>query len=203
MMLEITLIKSPIGRPPKHRVTVKTLGLTKMHKTVRLEETELARLLQHAVARANQVLLGYNGQAGELGHQTIEPDGPWCGCGNRGCLETLASGRGIARQAAEGLARKRSDLLERLTHGRIDSVTAQDVVGAVGQYRCDEQWDIVGVVGAVSINMLGEMLRPLALYKWIVIPLLLILVMIYRPRGLVSFKEFNLRKMLAPRGEKV
>ena len=39
MMLEITLIKSPIGRPPKHRVTVKTLGLTKMHKTVRLEET--------------------------------------------------------------------------------------------------------------------------------------------------------------------
>ena len=39
MMLEITLIKSPIGRPPKHRVTVKTLGLTKMHKTVRREET--------------------------------------------------------------------------------------------------------------------------------------------------------------------
>ena len=39
MILEITLIKSPIGRPPKHRTTVKTLGLTKMHKTVRLEET--------------------------------------------------------------------------------------------------------------------------------------------------------------------
>ena len=39
MMLEITLIKSPIGRPPKHRVTVKTLGLTKLNKTVRLKET--------------------------------------------------------------------------------------------------------------------------------------------------------------------
>ncbi len=39
MILEITLIKSPIGRPPKHRVTVKTLGLTKLHKTVRLKET--------------------------------------------------------------------------------------------------------------------------------------------------------------------
>jgi large subunit ribosomal protein L30 len=39
MILEITLIKSPIGRPPKHRTTVKTLGLTKMNKTVRLKET--------------------------------------------------------------------------------------------------------------------------------------------------------------------
>jgi len=39
MILEITLIRSPIGRPPKHRLTVKTLGLTKMNKTVRLKET--------------------------------------------------------------------------------------------------------------------------------------------------------------------
>jgi large subunit ribosomal protein L30 len=39
MILEITLVKSPIGRPPKHRATVKTLGLTKLNKTVRLKET--------------------------------------------------------------------------------------------------------------------------------------------------------------------
>lgn len=39
MILEITLVKSPIGRVPKHRETVKTLGLTRMHKTVRLKET--------------------------------------------------------------------------------------------------------------------------------------------------------------------
>jgi glucokinase len=30
---------------------------------------------------------GHDGTAGEIGHQTIDPDGPWCGCGNRGCLE--------------------------------------------------------------------------------------------------------------------
>ncbi|MCJ7510175.1 MAG: ROK family protein, partial [Dehalococcoidia bacterium] len=34
---------------------------------------------------------GATGVAGELGHMTIEPDGPLCGCGNRGCLEALAS----------------------------------------------------------------------------------------------------------------
>jgi large subunit ribosomal protein L30 len=39
MILEITLIRSPIGRLPKHRTTVKTLGLTKLNKTVRLKET--------------------------------------------------------------------------------------------------------------------------------------------------------------------
>ncbi len=39
MLLEITLRKSPIGRPPEHRVTLKTLGLTRMHKTVRHRET--------------------------------------------------------------------------------------------------------------------------------------------------------------------
>jgi large subunit ribosomal protein L30 len=39
MILEITLIRSPLGRPPKHRITVKTLGLTKLNKTVRLKET--------------------------------------------------------------------------------------------------------------------------------------------------------------------
>ena len=36
------------------------------------------------------------GPAGELGHQTIDPDGPWCGCGNRGCLEAYARADQIA-----------------------------------------------------------------------------------------------------------
>jgi large subunit ribosomal protein L30 len=39
MILEITLKKSPIGRPPKHRLTLKTLGLTRLQKTVRHRET--------------------------------------------------------------------------------------------------------------------------------------------------------------------
>jgi large subunit ribosomal protein L30 len=39
MILEITLIKSPIGRVPQHRKTVQALGLTRMNKTVRVKET--------------------------------------------------------------------------------------------------------------------------------------------------------------------
>ena len=59
---------------------------------------------------------------------------------------------------------------------------------------------VVGsIVGAVSISLLGEALRPLEILKWIVIPLLLIFVMIYRPTGLIAFREFNVQKILQPR----
>ena len=44
----------------------------------------------------NQVIQGYRGQAGELGHQTIDPDGPWCGCGNRGCVEAYCRADQVA-----------------------------------------------------------------------------------------------------------
>jgi branched-chain amino acid transport system permease protein len=52
------------------------------------------------------------------------------------------------------------------------------------------------IVGAVSISVLGEALRPLELFKWIIIPLILILVMIFRPHGLISFTELDAKKIL-------
>jgi len=55
------------------------------------------------------------------------------------------------------------------------------------------------IVGACGISLLGEALRPLELYKWIIIPLLLILVMIFRPTGLIAFKEFNVKKLIQPK----
>ncbi len=58
------------------------------------------------------------------------------------------------------------------------------------------------ILGAVSLNLLGEALRPLEIYKWIIIPLLLILVMIYRPAGLIAFREFDVRALVSPRGKK-
>jgi branched-chain amino acid transport system permease protein len=55
------------------------------------------------------------------------------------------------------------------------------------------------IVGAVSLSLLGEALRPLEIFKWIIIPLLLILVMIYRPTGLIAFKEFDVKKLITPK----
>jgi glucokinase len=39
------------------------------------------------------------GHAGEIGHTTVDPDGPRCGCGNRGCLDRMASAEAIAADA--------------------------------------------------------------------------------------------------------
>lgn len=55
------------------------------------------------------------------------------------------------------------------------------------------------IVGAVSINLLGEALRPLEIYKWLVIPLLLIIVMIRRPTGLISFTKFDFTTIIKPK----
>lgn len=57
------------------------------------------------------------------------------------------------------------------------------------------------IVGAVSISVLGEALRPLELFKWIIIPLILILVMIFRPLGLISFTELNVKKLMRPKNK--
>ena len=55
------------------------------------------------------------------------------------------------------------------------------------------------IVGAVGYSLLSEALRPLELFKWIIIPLLLILVMIFRPTGLIAFKEFNVLNLIRPK----
>ena len=47
-----------------------------------------------------QLLHGHSGGAGEIGHMTIDVDGPYCGCGKRGCLESMASRLAIASQVA-------------------------------------------------------------------------------------------------------
>jgi glucokinase len=48
-----------------------------------------------------EILHGWRGTAGEFGHTIIDPDGPLCNCGGRGCLESLVSGPAIAARAAQ------------------------------------------------------------------------------------------------------
>lgn len=52
-----------------------------------------------------KLLHGFSGAAGEVGHITVERDGPLCGCGKRGCLEAMASRLAIAKEVATLAAR--------------------------------------------------------------------------------------------------
>lgn len=59
-----------------------------------------------------KILRGQRNSAGEVGHQTILPDGPLCNCGNRGCLEALASGTAIAKRAKEAILNNEDTILK-------------------------------------------------------------------------------------------
>ncbi|MEE9512663.1 MAG: branched-chain amino acid ABC transporter permease, partial [Anaerolineales bacterium] len=55
------------------------------------------------------------------------------------------------------------------------------------------------VVGAIGFNLLSEALRPLEILKWIIIPIMLILLMIYRPTGLIAFTELDPIALVKPK----
>jgi glucokinase len=77
-----------------------------------------------------KLLLGSQGFAGELGHVVIDADGYRCNCGNVGCLEAVASGTALAREAATIVAGKRETKIAKLAKGDPANVTAKMVVEA-------------------------------------------------------------------------
>jgi glucokinase len=64
------------------------------------------------------LMRGVQGAGGELGHMTIHATGPRCGCGNRGCLESLASGTAITRRAREVAAERPDSALGKIARER-------------------------------------------------------------------------------------
>ncbi|MCX6069008.1 MAG: ROK family protein [Chloroflexi bacterium] len=73
-----------------------------------------------------------SGLAGELGHYLVEPDGPQCSCGRKGCLESVCSGWAIARDGRAALAKNPAGCptLARLSQNKPEAVTAAMVFGA-------------------------------------------------------------------------
>jgi glucokinase len=62
------------------------------------------------IISGGRLVRGAHGFAAEIGHFIVEPGGPWCGCGNRGCWEQVASGQALDRAAREA-AQSRPDSL--------------------------------------------------------------------------------------------
>jgi len=119
---------------------------------------------------------GANGCAGEFGHMTIDPDGPKCACGRKGCWEALASGSAIAREARRRLnAGEKSLLNHKKTPRAVTAETvgeaanngdrlALEVITTAGQYLGIGLANIINifnpemiVVGG-GVSNLGEML---------------------------------------------
>jgi glucokinase len=76
---------------------------------------------------------GTNGCAGEFGHMTIVANGPQCHCGNFGCLEALASGWAIAKQAVTRINQGESSSITGLIDDRLENITTETVATAARQ----------------------------------------------------------------------
>lgn len=77
-----------------------------------------------------RIYRGHRGSAGELGHITIDENGPFCVCGNRGCLETLAAAHAIVADAQHGVSlAHKLDAHDMVSHPHVEK-ESQNLQGA-------------------------------------------------------------------------
>ncbi len=105
---------------------------------------------------------GVGGVAGEIGHVTLLPNGPLCNCGNRGCLESLASGTAIAREARERVARGTPTLMADMAKGDPRRITAKLVAEAASQGDAEAQHILSEAMNYLGIGManLANLFNP-------------------------------------------
>jgi len=100
--------------------------------------------------------LGRLGAAGELGHQTIVPDGPRCSCGSRGCLEMLASGTAIAGEGVRLMRSGQAPKLYEIAGGddRRVSAATMDQAARAGDAPVADALERVGrYIGIAAANL--------------------------------------------------
>jgi glucokinase len=108
-----------------------------------------------------RIFHGFSGAAGEIGHMTVEVDGPFCGCGKRGCLEAVASRVAIAKEVAALAAREDAPFIQDKTKGRIDKIKSGVLAEAVDKDEAMVEAVVrraayyVGVAAGNLINILS------------------------------------------------
>jgi predicted NBD/HSP70 family sugar kinase len=83
-----------------------------------------------ALVIGEEVYTGAYGTSGELGHSVVEKDGPLCKCSNSGCLEAVASGEAIARQAQMIIVHHGNSKIAKLCGGDAAKIDARMVFEA-------------------------------------------------------------------------
>lgn len=102
---------------------------------------------------------GSRGAAGEIGHIPVDPFGPVCSCGQRGCLESIASGSAIARQWPTTHPRPVQELFKAASDGNalaldVKQRFVENVASAVRALVLTIDVDVVVIGGGIS--SLGE-----------------------------------------------
>jgi len=103
---------------------------------------------------------GARGFAGEIGHIVLDPGGPRCGCGGRGCLEALASGLALARRARKLLDTGRAPILREIVGDR--EPTGEDLFEAAkrGEVAAEAEVRNAGYLLGLGLASLLNVLNP-------------------------------------------
>lgn len=109
-----------------------------------------------------KVYTGFTGSAGEIGHITVEPNGPRCRCGNFGCLERLVGAEYIVERAVRRLRGPGADsILPKMANGRLGSLTPKLITEAARQgdgAAKEVLWEVgeyLGIVFSGLVNFLN------------------------------------------------
>jgi len=110
----------------------------------------------------NRLIIGRRGLGAEVGHMTVEAHGPVCNCGNIGCLEAMASGTALARQAREIVAAGIRTRIADLVDGDLKRISAKIVHDAAvdGDPVAVDLWRKAGVYLGVGIVNLMYLFGP-------------------------------------------
>ena len=109
-----------------------------------------------------RVRRGANGFAGEIGHMVVDPNGPPCSCGRRGCWERYASGSGLGRLAREAALAGRLESVVRRAGGDPESVRSEHVtaLAAEGDPAAAKVLAEMGWWLALGLANLADLLDP-------------------------------------------
>ncbi|MDO8687541.1 MAG: ROK family protein [Dehalococcoidales bacterium] len=105
-----------------------------------------------------QLYSGSSGGAGEVGHMTIDINGPKCTCGNVGCLEVLSSGTAIAAETMRRISSGESSFLLKVVDSKIENITAEKVAMAAEQgdsLAVDVIATAAGYLGVGIVNLVN------------------------------------------------
>ena len=110
----------------------------------------------------DNLVMGFNGTAGELGHIIINPDVPQCGCGNHGCLEAYASGPAIAAMGIKAVMQGRTTLIGELVNFDLNKITPEVIAKAAaqGDQIAIEIYDHVGKIIGIAVANISVAIGP-------------------------------------------
>ncbi|GHB24920.1 ROK family transcriptional regulator [Streptomyces clavifer] len=103
-----------------------------------------------------RVVSGAHGVAGEIGHLSIDPTGPPCHCGNRGCVEAIASDPAIVREVRARTGIHVADAAEALALARGGDTAARQVYARAGEAIGRAIGSLVNLLGPERVIISGE-----------------------------------------------